>query len=190
LWLALTFKLGLHMATPLLKPMVFDYGWSKQQIGSAVVTVGLIAGLIGAAVGGALHRILQDARALGVAIAVQTLACAPLIVVERLHAPFGFTTAAIALEHFASGVGTTILFAALMTATRPAEAGLHYTFLTSANVLAIGFGGQLGALCADRAGKLTAFIVATVVCAIPALFLNRFGDAVRASRDGQVIPTS
>ena len=77
--------------------------------------------------------------------------CLPLIAVERLHAPLGLTTFAIWLEHFGSGFGTTILFAALMSATRPADAGLHYTILTSANALAIGLGGLIGGILADRA---------------------------------------
>ena len=38
--LALTFKLGLHMASGLLKPMAKDFGWSKERIGWAVVSVG------------------------------------------------------------------------------------------------------------------------------------------------------
>ena len=54
-----------------------------------------------------------------------------------LYAPLGLTTFAIAAEHFGTGLGTTVLFAALMTATRPADAGLHYTILTSANALAL-----------------------------------------------------
>ncbi|HVH45064.1 MAG TPA: MFS transporter [Labilithrix sp.] len=180
--LALTFKLGLHMASALLKPMAVDYGWTKQQIGAAVVTVGSASALVGAAAGGLLHRTLREARALAAAVAIQAVACAPLILVERLHAPLGLTTAAIALEHFGSGLGTTVLFAALMTATRPADAGLHYTLLTSANAIAIGVGGMFGGLCADHAGKLVTFAVATLVCLLPALLLGRWTEAAHASR--------
>ena len=146
---AVTFKLGLHMASSLLKPMAVDHGWTKQQIGAAVVSVGSAAALVG---------------------------------VERLHAPIGLTTAAIALEHFGSGLGTTVLFAALMTATRPANAGVHYTVLTSANALAIGFGGLLGGVCADLAGKSVTFVAATLVCLLPAVLLPRWDHAARASR--------
>jgi PAT family beta-lactamase induction signal transducer AmpG len=182
LLVALTFKLGLHMASSLLKPMAVDYGWSKQQIGAAVVSVGSASALGGAAVGGFLHRALRERRALAVAIAVQALTCAPLVVVDMLHAPLGLTTVALALEHFGSGLGTTILFAALMTATRPANAGLHYTLLTSANALAMGVGSQIGGLCANYAGKRSTFVLATVVCVLPVVFLRRWDDAARASR--------
>lgn len=179
--LALTFKLGLHMASALLKPMAKDFGWSKERIGWALVTVGSLGALMGAALGGLLHRKLGERRALMFAVVVQTLVCLPLIAVERLHAPLVLTTFVIWLEHFGSGLGTTILFAALMTATRPSDAGLHYTILTSANAVAIGLGGLLGGLLADQAGLLAAFITASITSALPALLLSRWTTATTAS---------
>jgi MFS transporter, PAT family, beta-lactamase induction signal transducer AmpG len=182
LGLALTFKLGLHMAVALIKPMAVDYGWTKQQIGAAVVSVGSASALAGAAAGGALHRALHEKRALFVALVFQALVCGPLVIVDRLHAPLGLTTVAIAAEHFGSGLGTTVLFAALMTATRPADAGLHYTVLTSANALALGLGAILGGLMADLTSKSTTFIVATVVCVLPGFLISRWNEAAHASR--------
>lgn len=49
--LALTFKLGLHMASSLLEPMAKDFGWRNERIGQAVVTVGSVGALMGAALG-------------------------------------------------------------------------------------------------------------------------------------------
>ncbi|AKU93549.1 AmpG protein [Labilithrix luteola] len=179
--LALTFKLGLHMASSLLKPMLKDFGWSKERIGWAAVTVGSVSALAGAAVGGFLHRKLGERRALFASVVIQTLVCVPLVAVERLHAPFALSTVAIAFEHFGSGLGTTVLFAALMSATRPSDAGLHYTVLTSANALAIGFGSLCGGMIADHAGLLAAFVVSALVCVLPAALLPRWGEASRAS---------
>jgi PAT family beta-lactamase induction signal transducer AmpG len=163
--------------------MAKDFGWSKGRIGWAMVTVGSVGALLGAALGGLLHEKIGERRALGVAVVVQTLVCLPLIAVERLHAPLALTTFAIAIEHFGSGFGTTILFAALMSATRPADAGLHYTVLTSANAVAIGIGGLIGGVMADRAGLLFAFVAATIVSALPALLLPRWNTAAAASAD-------
>lgn len=183
--LALTYKLGLHMAGALLKPMAVDYGWTKHQIGWAMVTVGSAAALAGSAAGGMLHRASKghESRALSIALVAQAFVCAPLIVVDLLHAPIGITTFAIAAEHFGSGLGTTVLFAALMTATRRADAGLHYTILTSANALAIGIGSFAGGLLADHAGKLATFVVASVVCLLPGVLLSRWRVAAEASAD-------
>lgn len=182
--LALTFKFGMHMAGGLLKPMAVDYGWTRHQIGAAMVTVGSASALAGSAAGGFLHRFAREKRALPIALVVQALVCAPLVLVDRLHAPLGLTTFAIGLEHFGSGLGTTVLFAALMTATRPADAGLHYTVLTSANALAIGVGSQLGMLSADVLGKSATFAIATVVCLLPGVLLLDWDRAAEASRGG------
>jgi PAT family beta-lactamase induction signal transducer AmpG len=180
--IALTFKLGLHMAGALLKPMAVDYGWTKKQIGAAVVSVGAVSALAGAAVGGGLHRWMHEKRALIAALLFQALVCAPLIIVDRLHAPIGLTTFAIALEHFGSGLGTTVLFAALMTATRPANAGLQYTILQSLNALAIGVGSTIGLVLAGAIGKEATFAIATIVCVLPGFLLFRWDSAAQASR--------
>jgi predicted MFS family arabinose efflux permease len=194
--IALTYKLGVHVAASLLKPMAVDFGWSKHTIGLAVVSLGTGSGLAGAAIGGVLHRYLREKRALYVAMVIQALSVVPLILALWESAPLGLTTAAIAFEHFASGLGTTVLFAALMTATRPADAGLQYTILTSGNALAIGGGSMIGGLLADHAGKffpignlvlvssgrMVAFLLALGSCFLPLLFLSRWDEAARASR--------
>lgn len=179
---ALTYKLGLHMASSLLKPMAVDHGWSKKDIGAAVVVVGSIGALAGAAFGGIVHRHLKERRALVVALVIHALVVMPLVLVDRLHAPFELTRAVIAFEHFGSGLGTTVLFAALMSATRPSDAGLHYTILTSANAVAIGVGGMIGGFLADQAGRTTAFVFATIVCVLPVVLLVRWDEAAAASR--------
>jgi MFS transporter, PAT family, beta-lactamase induction signal transducer AmpG len=180
--IAATYKLGLHMASSLLKPMTVDYHWTKEQIGVAVVTFGTGGALVGSVAGGVLHRLMKEKRALVLAGIFQALVCLPLVVVDRLHAPLGLTTAVFAFEHFASGLGTTVLFAALMSATRPADAGLHYTVLTSANALAIGIGGLLGGAIADWQGKSATFVVAAVVSALPLVLLRRWNESAVASR--------
>lgn len=180
--IAATFKLGLHMASSILKPMAVDYGWTKKDIGLAVVTFGTAAALAGAVAGGVLHRVVKEQRALVYAALFQAAVCVPLVLVDRLHAPYALTTFAIALEHFASGLGTTVLFAALMSATRPADAGLHYTVLTSANALAIGIGGLLGGVVADLAGKSATFVVATIASLAPLFLLRTWDEAAAASR--------
>ena len=181
--LAITFKLGLHMASVLLKPMAVDHGWTKERIGYAVVLFGSVGALVGTSVGGVMHRKLGETRALWSALVLQALGCLPLVAVELTGShDRALLTGAILVEHFASGLGTTVLFAALMSATRPADAGLHYTTLTSANAVAIGVGGFLGGVVADAGGRLVAFLVAALVCLAPAVLLPSWTRAAAASR--------
>lgn len=183
--LAGTYKLGLHIAAVLIKPMVVDAHWTERQIGLTVVTVGTVCALLGAAVGGALHRHSVtrggEARALAAAGVLQALVCVPLVAASMLHVPRTLAIVAIASEHFVTGVGTTVLFASLMTATRPSNAGLHYTVLTSANALAIGVGGLIGGAVADRWGMTSAYVLGGVVSVLPLFLLPRWGRAAEAS---------
>jgi MFS family permease len=107
----------------------------------------------------------------------------PLVVALKLGVPLGWTTASIATESFVSGLGTTVLFAALMSATRKADAGLHYTLLTSANTIAIGVGGQLGGSLADRIGKTAVLVLSAIACVLPLALLPRWRAAAKASAD-------
>jgi predicted MFS family arabinose efflux permease len=179
--IALTYKLGLHMAAVLIKPMLVDAHWTNRQIGLAAVTLGITAGLVGAAAGGVLHRVLDETRALAIAGALQAVMCVPLVLSFHFGLPLLWTTVSIATESFVSGLGTTVLFAALMSATRKADAGLHYTILTSANTIAIGVGGQLGGSLADRLGKGEVLALAALLCAVPLVLLPRWRSAVAAS---------
>jgi len=179
--IAVSYKLGLHMAAVLIKPMLVDAHWTNRQIGLAAVTLGITAGLVGAAAGGVLHRVVDEARALAIAGVLQAVMCVPLVLSFRYGLPLSWTTVSIATESFVSGLGTTVLFAALMTATRKADAGLHYTILTSANTVAIGLGGQLGGSLADRIGKGNVLALAAITCAIPLVLLPRWREAARAS---------
>jgi predicted MFS family arabinose efflux permease len=179
--LALTFKLGIHMAAVLIKPMLVDAHWSERSIGLVAVTFGITGALVGAAVGGLLHRFMREGRALLLGAILHAVVCVPLLLALVGGLPRALTTVAIVGENFVSGLGTTVLFAALMSATRKENAALHYTLLTSMNALAIGIGGTLGGVLADRVGKAGVFGIATVVCLAPLALLPRWTRAAAAS---------
>jgi len=185
---AVTFKLGAHAASALIKPTLVDLGWSQESIGAVVVTLGTGASLLGAALGGALHRVAGERRALRVAAAAQALTVLPLVAAFARGAPRWVTSAAIAAEHLGSGLGTTVLFAALMTATHRERAAVHYTVLTSLNAVAIVGGGFVGSVVADGLGVRAAVVVAAVLCLAPWALLRRWDEhAARSSRmDSQI----
>lgn len=165
--LALTYKLGLHAAAALIKPMLVDAGWSTEAIGGLAVSLGAAAAVAGSVVGGGLHRLLGERRALQTGAVLQAAAVLPLIAAHARGCPRALTSAAVAVEHAASGLGTAVLFAALMSATQRSKAALHYTVLTSLNALAIGLGGLGGAALGDRAGPSVAFSVSAALCLAP-----------------------
>ena len=172
--LAVTYKLGAHTASALIKPMLVDHGWTREAIKDAVVLYGTGASIFGAALGGLLHRRVREARALGIAAVAQAASMIPLAMAAAQGAPRDITLAAIIAEHLASGLGTTVLFAALMSATNRERAALHYTVLTSLNAVAIASGGYAGSITADVAGLSAAVALAMVLSVAPCALLFRW----------------
>lgn len=190
--LAVTYKLGAHTAAALIKPMLVDHGWSREAIKDAVVLYGTGASVVGAALGGLLHRSVREASALAVAAAVQAASMVPLLAAASQGAPRGVTLAAIIAEHLASGLGTTVLFAALMSATNRERAALHYTVLTSLNAVAIAAGAYAGSITADGAGLSAAVVLAMALCLAPCALLHRWSEhaARSAGRDAAEVEDS
>lgn len=179
--LAFLFKVGIHVATIPMKAMPVDAKWTDKQIALSVVFVGISSALVGAAFGGYAHGRIPERRALALSAVFQALVCAPLLIALETGVRFGWTSVAIATENFASGFGTTVLFAALMSATRRSDAGLHYTLLTGANALGLGAGGMIGGAIADHFGKGFAFVVAAILCLVPLALIARWDEACAAS---------
>jgi len=188
--LALTYKLAPTAAGSLLEPMLADLGWTPARVGFAVVTVGTVASLVGSATGGWIYHALGERRALVLGCVAQSVAIVPLVFLPLTGAPYVLSTVAIALDHLASGVATTALFAALMTATNREAAATHYTVLTSMNVVALATGGMLGGIAADLLAKVlqserlaesVVFGLSVMGAALPLYFVRGWDQAARAS---------
>ena len=81
----MTYKLGAHTASALIKPMLVDHGWTREAIKDAVVLYGTGASIFGAALGGLLHRRVREARALGIAAVAQAASMIPLAMAAALR---------------------------------------------------------------------------------------------------------
>lgn len=180
---AFTFKLGLHAAAALLKPVLVDAGWSKERIGALAVTVGTLAGVLGSLVGGLVHRKLGDRRGLLLAGVLQALACAPLVLLVGHAHRTAWVTTALAAEHAASGLGTTVLFAALMGATDKKHAALQFTVLSTANALSLAVAGGIAGALADLVHARAVFVLGALGSLAALAAVNGFETAANALRN-------
>jgi MFS family permease len=185
---AFFYKLGLHTASTLLKPVLVDGGWSKERIGTLAVTVGTLAGVAGSMAGGLLHKKAGDRGGLTIAAVLQALACAPLFFVPGNTDETARVTVALAVEHAASGLGTTVLFAALMGATNPRHASLQYTVLSTANALSLAVAGALGAAIADVSSPRWSFALGAALSLGSLALVPAFTGAARALHEGRELP--
>ena len=179
--LALTYKLGIHMAAVLIKPMLVDAHWEDRDIGLVAVTFGIGGALLGSLGGGVLHRAMREGRALAVGGMLHAAVAVPLALAYFRGVPHGLASIAIVAEHFVSGLGTTVLFAALMSATRKGDAALHYTLLTSLNSLAIGIGSTVGGALATKLGIGPVYVIAIFVSLAPLALVPKWAKAATLS---------
>lgn len=167
------YKFGEASAQSLLPTFLHDAHVSDGTIALIRGTVGFVAGMGGALVGGALVTRLGRRRALMLFGAGQVIAVGG-------YAYLAFGTPSLAelyawagVEHFASGMATAALFTAMMDWSRPASSGTDYTVMASTVVIATGIASIVGGASADAFGYGWHFAGAASVCAIAIVAVAR-----------------
>jgi RhtX/FptX family siderophore transporter len=157
------FKFGDSFAVGMLRPMLVDEAYSMGEIGWMVGGVGFTFGLLGAVAGGLLGDRLRRARALLVAVICQVGGVALYIPLAAGDPGVVEASALVAIEHFAGGIATVILFACMMDWTRSEHTGTDYTVLASVVVLSTGFAHALSGISAQHLGYSGHFVLAAML---------------------------
>jgi MFS transporter, PAT family, beta-lactamase induction signal transducer AmpG len=177
--LVVAYKFGDEAAKGMLRLFLVDRHLEIKDIAFIVGTVGVIAGMAGAILGGILVGVIGRKRALllfGAAQTITVLGYAYLAVATptyyELYVWSGF-------EHLASGMATAALFTAMMDWCRPQYSGTDYTVQASAVVIATGTAATVSGMSADALGYGGHFIVCAAVSAlalvvVAKLFPTRF----------------
>lgn len=171
------YKFGDSMVSSLVGPFLRDSGVSKESIALMKGTVGSLASLGGAALGGWLAFHAGRRRAL--------LACGVLQTASLLcyvAAAFGFGGTAMlwlgtVTEHLFGSMATVALFTLMMDASDPEHAGTDYTLLACAIVFVTGVANFVAAAIADAAGYGLCFTVGLVLSGLGCLLLIERLDA-------------
>ena len=108
------YNLSDQLALALIRPFLFDMGYTEWDRGVAVATVGLVATILGALLGGALTTTMGLGRALWIFGGLQAFSNAgyALIAVGGVNRPLMY--AAVGFDTLTSGLGTGA-FAVLLT---------------------------------------------------------------------------
>ena len=157
------FKFGDSFAVGMLRPMLVDQAYTMGQIGWIVGGIGFTFGLLGALAGGVIGDRLPRARALLVAVVCQVAGVALYIPLASAEPGLVQAGTLVAVEHFAGGVATVILFACMMDWTRPAHTGTDYTVLASVVVLSTGAAHAASGVSANYLGYEGHFILAAIL---------------------------
>ncbi len=157
------FKFGEALATTMLRPFMADHGMSLEEVGWMLGTVGFVAGLLGALMGGWVAGRLPRKNALLLCASVQALSLGTYVVVASSFPEKSTLARVVAAEHFGGGMATAALFTCMMDWCRPGQSGADYTVQASTVVIATGLAAALSGFSAHRLGYVGHFALAFVL---------------------------
>jgi MFS family permease len=173
------YKFGDSLVASLVGPFMRDAGLSKEMIALMKGTVGSMASLAGAALGGWYAFRAGRRRALLVCGLLQTASLLLYVAAAMGIGGIAIFWAGNIAEHLLGGMATVALFTLMMDASDPGHAGTDYTLLACAIVFAMGLANFTGAVIADATGYLPAFVTGFVLSGAGCLTLVRSLDARR-----------
>lgn len=178
----LIFKLGDVALTPMVRPFWVDGGYSAEQIGTVVGTLGMVATVVGALTGGALTTRLGTFTALWSLGALQALSNLGywLAAVQGATAPYMYTAAMV--EQFTNGLGTAAFLAFLMALCDKRYAATQYALLSAIFVLTRSLASMASGRTTEILGYSDYFLF-TFFLALPAFLLLPYVRKVVGAED-------
>lgn len=172
IWLliVITFKLGDSLASSLIRPFWYDQGLSKTWIGE-VGTIGIVASLVGAILGGLMFRQMSTFKALVLSGFLQALGLSLYGLCDFGLIDKPLWSSCFYFEQVVDGISTVVLFAAMMKACRIEFAGGDYTIQASLFLGLTGLLKILSGLFAEMFGYALVFVFAALVFLITFVLL-------------------
>lgn len=180
LWLAfiVLYKIGDGLSSGMVKPMIYDAGYEKKDIGLLLGIAGSVTGLIGALFGGYLCSVFGAQRLLIPFILLQGSAAALYGLVPLGLDGWNEILVLMGVEHVISGMHTAAIFTLMMAAVRPAHEGNDYTIQASVFVAGGGIGIFFSGFTADAFGYTAVHSIGAILIAatvIPLLWIRARG---------------
>ena len=168
----LLYRVGDRAMGPMVTPFWVDSGFSNEQLAFAKTTLGTLATVAGAVIGGGVVARIGIGRALGVLGVLAMASNLGYAAVAALHAGWAGMVAASAVESFCGGLASAAFLSYLMRICEKQHAAVQYALVTSLYALA-------GTLVAAPSGWITerigfaAYFALTAAMALPAFAFLR-----------------
>jgi MFS family permease len=173
------YKFGDSMVASLVGPFLRDAGLTKESIAIMKGTVGSLASLAGAGIGGWMaYRAGRRLTLLACGV-LQSLSLLAYVAAALGSGGVALLWFATVMEHLLGTMATVALFTLMMDAADPEHAGTDYTLLACAIVFAMGFANFTGAAIADAAGYAVSFLTGFILSLAGCLALVRALDRER-----------
>jgi len=166
----LTYKVGDSSMAPMIKPFWLDRGLSPAEIGLISTTIGVIAAVAGAMIGGAWTTKIGIFRALWLLGLLQAVSNLGYTCAAAWDVPRGYIYLASVIESFTGGLGTAAFLSFLMNICDKEHAGVQYALLSALFGFTRSIAGAFSGWGADHLGYAPYFGL-TFLLAFPAYLL-------------------
>ena len=173
------YKFGDSMVATLIGPFMRDAGLTKEAIAWMKGTVGSVASLAGAALGGWFAFRAGRRAALLACGLLQSASLLFYVAAAHGIGGLGMFWAGTVAEHLLGSMATVALFTLMMDASDPGHAGTDYTLLACAIVFTMGLANFTGAAIADAVGYPPTFLAGFALSVAGCLVLVGSLDARR-----------
>ncbi|MCO7224915.1 MFS transporter [Pleionea sp. CnH1-48] len=176
-WIAILVacKFGDYLAGTMVRPLLIDNGLSLKDIAWVLGTVGFVAGLLGALLGGYWVTVLGRFRALMIFATLQAITLSGWALLPAGIADWNLILTLSAVEHFCGGLVTASLFTVMMDKSRKQCAASDYAIQASIVVFTSIAAASLSGILAQQIGFLWHFIIAALLSGLclPLIFAHR-----------------
>ena len=171
----LLYKLADQLAQSLTRPFLIDMGYSADHRGIALATVGMVATIVGAFLGGWVTTLAGLGHSLWVFGLLQTFSNLGYFLVAKAGGPnLPLMYGAVGFELLTSGMGTGAFSVLLLRITQKRFSATQYALFSSLFALPRLLAGPIAGFAVDAMGWANFFLL-TIVFAIPGLvMLARF----------------
>lgn len=164
------YKLGDSMATALQTPFFIDMGFTKTEIGVVAKSAGLIAMMVGLAVGGIVMLKLSISRALWLFGFVQIISILGFAALAEIGNNVYALAFAMGFEYLGVGLGTAAFVAFMAKQTNPTFAATQFALFSALTALPRTFANASTGLIVEQVGW-TGFYFLCVGLAIPGMLM-------------------
>ncbi|MEP7310188.1 MAG: MFS transporter [Acidobacteriota bacterium] len=165
------YKLADQLSQALTRPFLIDMGYSAEHRGLALATVGLVATVGGAVIGGWVTTLAGLGHSLWLFGLLQVFSNGGYWLLAQTSAPhLPLMYAATSFELLTSGMGTGAFSVLLLRLTERRFSATQYALFSSLFALPRVLAGPIAGFAVDAFGW-SAFYLATMVCGIPGLLM-------------------
>ena len=168
------YKFGDNLASALVSPFLIQVGFNQVDVGVASGTIGLVATIAGAVIGGAITTGIGLGHALWVFGFLQAFSNIGYVLIAQTGVDRPLMYGAMAIEALTSGMGTAAFGVLLLRLTQKEFSATQYALLSSIFALGRTLAGPIAGVLTDALGWRNFFLL-TIVAAAPGLaMLQRF----------------